>query len=119
MTTIHIEFNNNKEEIESYIDYLHAHFESTNMTQACLKMIDEYISLKNIAEITFNKEDARLFLGSTIASAFWIINKFVEDDCLFASELLENINLTKDELIYREIDMVASCPNIYKYFNFE
>ena len=66
------------------------------------------------------------YIVELILAAFWIIDKYIEDDHLFLTDILEiaSTDITYKDILKAEVDIFSKCSNVGKYvtelkFNYE
>lgn len=57
------------------------------------------------------------YIIELILAAFWIIDKYIEDDHLFLTDILEiaSTDITYKDILKAEVDIFSKCSNVGKY----
>jgi hypothetical protein len=106
-----------KPRIGKYISTLSKSLETiSDYSTICLAMLDDFFKItEDIGDIKVVMMEEFMFYISV--ASFWIVDKYIEDDPLLLSDIIEETpdGTEKDELFIFERILFNRCPNIHVY----
>jgi len=119
-------YNNNKPTLLRYL--VQVKYESSrenDYSPYVINLLDDFLA-RYEGEFEGVFLTAWKYIVELILAAFWIIDKYIEDDHLFLTDILEiaSTDITGKDILKAEVDIFSKCSNVGKYiterkFNYE
>ena len=119
-------YNNNKPTLLRYL--VQVNYESSrenDYSPYVINLLDDFLA-RYEGEFEGVFLTAWKYIVELILAAFWIIDKYIEDDHLFLTDILEiaSTDITGKDILKAEVDIFSKCSNVGKYiterkFNYE
>lgn len=119
-------YNNNKPTLLRYLVQVKYELSRENdYSSYVINLLDDFLA-RYEGEFEGVFLTAWKYIVELILAAFWIIDKYIEDDHLFLTDILEiaSTEITGKDILKAEVDIFSKCSNVGKYvtelkFNYE